>query len=282
MHDTAPWEKRRRRRPRPAVSVPNVTEARARPTPEATAADRVPRGAAVTPATRRFLLAGAGGIALGAGGALLLGAPPIATAAACSALALAIGGSAAALARAHPHPALGAANLVTLGRLVLVSVLLSGMLSALAGAPVASPPLIAMAVIALVFDGVDGRLARRQQLESPFGARFDMEVDSAFALVLAVLAALGPAGPLALLLGMPRYLFWAAGAALPWLDGELEPRYSRKVVCVVQLIALIALLLPGLPPPLALGVVAVTAALLAWSFGRDIVFLHRARSAGAA
>ncbi len=260
--------------------MPIVTEARARPTPEATAADRASRDRALSPAVRGFLLAGAVGVALGSGGTLLLGAPASAVAVSSAALALAIGGSAAALARAHPHAALGAANLVTLGRLVMVSVLLGGMLAALAGTPAASPPIVALAVIALVLDGVDGRLARRQRLESPFGARFDMEVDSAFALVLAVLAALGPAGPLALLLGLPRYLFGAAGAALPWLNGELEPRYSRKVVCVVQLIALIALLLPGLPAPLALAIVIVTAALLGWSFGRDIIALRRARTAG--
>ena len=61
----------------------------------------------------------------------------------------------------------------------------------------AAAVVIPLSIIALSLDGVDGALARRQMLESRFGAAFDMEVDSAFALVLSILAALGPAGPAA-------------------------------------------------------------------------------------
>ncbi|BAU31876.1 CDP-alcohol phosphatidyltransferase family protein [Microcella alkaliphila] len=78
--------------------------------------------------------------------------------------------------------------MVTSIRWGLVSIIV-GLL--VAGAPSATA-IIGLAIIALSLDGVDGKLARRQRLESRFGAACDMEVDSVFALVLAALAALGP------------------------------------------------------------------------------------------
>lgn len=177
--------------------------------------------------------------------------------------------------RHYPHARLGGANIVTSVRLGLVAVL-AGMLLAVEPASIA---IIVIAIVALSLDGVDGMLARRQGLSSRFGASFDMEVDSVFALVLAALAALGPAGPLALLLGLPRYLFGGATVVAPWLNGPLDERFSRKVVCVVQLIALIALQLPILPAALAVTLTVGVALMLAWSFGLDIVALRRARAA---
>ncbi|MFP4328489.1 MAG: CDP-alcohol phosphatidyltransferase family protein, partial [Paracoccaceae bacterium] len=127
--------------------------------------------------------------------------------AAVGALALLTYGVAVALAgrglhRHYPHARLGLCNLMTLARLALVSALVAP-LAAGAGA---SWPVFAVAAVALSLDGVDGWLARRQGLVSDFGARFDMEVDSALALVLALNAS-AAAGPAALLLGLPRYLF---------------------------------------------------------------------------
>ncbi|MEI3865836.1 lysylphosphatidylglycerol synthase domain-containing protein [Microbacterium sp. CCNWLW134] len=204
-------------------------------------------------------------------GGLALGLPIAAVLAAASALILALVGAAVALSRHHPFARLGGANVVTLIRLTVVAFLLA-VLFAGGGHPVA---VIAVSVVALSLDGVDGYLARRQGLSSRFGASFDMEVDSAFALVLALLAGLGPAGPLAILLGLPRYLFGAAALAYPWLNGPIRPRYSRKVICVLQLIALIALQFPFLSAPVAIAIVIVTAGLLAWSFGVDILELRR-------
>ena len=86
------------------------------------------------------------------------------------------------LRRHHPHDQLGFANIVTLLRLALVSTLVIPLVGA-TPAPVA---IVVIAVISLSLDGVDGRLARRQVLSSNFGGRFDMEVDSVFALGLTV------------------------------------------------------------------------------------------------
>jgi len=180
------------------------------------------------------------------------------------------------LRRSFPHGSLGLCNAVTLLRMSLVAALLASVLS---GAD-ASWAVFAIASVALSLDGVDGWLARRQAMVSAFGARFDMEVDAALALTLAINAALvGPAGALALVLGPPRYGFAVASMMLPWMQGDLPERFSRKVVCVVQLGALIPLQAPGFPAAWAGPAVGLTAGALIWSFALDIRFLWRRRPA---
>ena len=138
--------------------------------------------------------------------------------------------------------------------------------------------MFAVAVLALGFDGFDGWLARRQGYVSGFGARFDMEVDSLLALILSVSAAVASGlGPLAILLGLPRYLFAAAAWRLPWMRRALPERFSRKTVCVIQLGVLIALQAPILPPGVAVTLVLVAAAALIWSFAVDVAWLWRRR-----
>lgn len=179
------------------------------------------------------------------------------------------------LRRRHPHARLGFANAVTLLRLALVSTLIIPLVDA-SPAPVA---IVAIATLSLSLDGVDGWLARRQGLSSEFGGSFDMEVDSVFALVLALLAVVVSGAPwFVVLLGLPRYLFWVAGALWPWLYDPLPSRYSGKVVAVIQMITLIVLQLPGLPFALATALTVGVLAALGWSFGRDIVWLWRRRS----
>lgn len=179
------------------------------------------------------------------------------------------------VARDYPHARLGLCNYVTLLRLVLVCALGVHVL----GGGGASWVFLTLALVALALDGVDGWLARRQGLASAFGARFDVEVDALLALVLAVNAAMTPQiGLVAVVLGLPRYVFVLASQGMPWLRGPLPERFSRKVVCVLQLGALIALQAPGLPLVPALGLMAATALALLWSFAVDILWLWRARA----
>lgn len=174
----------------------------------------------------------------------------------------------------YPHRILGWCNIVTLMRLVLVAALVTPL--------VASQPegwlIFGLASLALSLDGLDGWLARRERLVSAFGARFDVEVDSLLALVLALHAfQAGKAGALVLLLGLIRYAFVLAGFLLPWLRGTLPPRFSRKAVCVLQLAVLIGLQLPFMAPPVSGLLVLVAAGALVWSFGHDILWLRRSR-----
>ena len=239
---------------------------------------RAMRSGALLPGLREPVVAfvllslGAAGL-LAATGAALFG--PGATIAGLAVPGAGAATAAALMQRRYPHAALGACNGVTLARLALVALLVMLLLAA------RQPHWIvfALAALALSLDGVDGWLARRRGLTSGFGARFDMEVDSALALVLALHAwAGGGAGALVLVLGLPRYAFGAASLVRPWLARPLPDRFGRKVVCVLQLGTLIALQLP-LPADMpATLLVAGVAAALAWSFGRDVLWLHRTRA----
>lgn len=181
--------------------------------------------------------------------------------------------SAKLLSRGYPHALLGLGNLTTLFRMALVASLLAPVI----GGEMAWPVVI-IATIALVLDGVDGWFARREGRVSSFGARLDMEVDSAISVVLALnVFAAGVVGPWVLLLASPRYLFVAAARFFPWLSAPLKESLARKVICVVQVAGLIALNAPILPGWLFLPVAAGVAGALIWSFGRDIIWLWKTK-----
>src|SRR5580765_7282091 len=97
---------------------------------------------------------------------------------------------------------LGPGNAVTLlrsGLVVAVTVLVLTV-------PTARWPIAGLATMALLLDGVDGWVARRTGTVTPLGARFDMEVDAALVLILAVHVA-GQLGiGWVLFIGAARYL----------------------------------------------------------------------------
>ena len=82
-----------------------------------------------------------------------------------------------------------------------------------------------------------------------------MEVDNLLILILSLLAyRWDRAGAWILLAGVMRYLFVAAARLMPWLSAELYPSQRRRIVCVVQTVALIACLMPVWPQPLAMAI----------------------------
>jgi phosphatidylglycerophosphate synthase len=165
------------------------------------------------------------------------------------------------------------ADRITLAR-ALLSGAAAGLVAGSAGRPLAVPALVGLASVALVLDGVDGRVARRTGTVTPFGARFDGEVDAFLILVLSV-AVSRDYGGWVLAIGAARYVLLVAGWAVPWLAAPLPPRYWGKVVAAVQGIVLTAAVSGVLPR--AVGMIAVGAALvlLAESFGRSVVWLYR-------
>lgn len=180
----------------------------------------------------------------------------------------------------HSYDHFGLPNGVTLARLVLTS-MFGGIALDLVERPMADPLAwiaLAIAALALMLDGLDGFLARTRNLESPFGARFDMEVDALLILLLALVAWLqAKAGPWVLLIGAVRYAFVVAGWLWPALTRPLPPSWRRKAICVVQGASLAALMAPVVVPP-ASGVIAWAALLLiAYSFAVDVIWLigHR-------
>jgi phosphatidylglycerophosphate synthase len=171
-------------------------------------------------------------------------------------------------------PMFGAANAVTLARGVLALDLL-----ALIGSPPSAMlhwSIVTLALLALVLDGVDGRVARRRGETSAFGARFDMETDALLIMVLAALAwTQGKAGPWILLAGALRYLFVAASLALPWLAAPLPPSRRRQAACVAQIASLILCLAPFMAPPVSAAIGLAGLVTLLGSFAADVAWLAR-------
>ncbi|MEU0255565.1 CDP-alcohol phosphatidyltransferase family protein [Streptomyces sp. NPDC006184] len=167
----------------------------------------------------------------------------------------------------------GPANRVTLGRTTLVG----GVTALVADSFESAPPvtlLAALTAVALLLDGVDGKVARRTGTSSALGARFDMEVDAFLILVLSVYVSMD-LGPWVLLIGGMRYAFVAAARLAPWLNAPLPPSFARKTVAALQGICLLVAGAQLLPPPANLAVVLLALGSLVWSFGRDVVWLWR-------
>ncbi len=181
----------------------------------------------------------------------------------------------------HPHQKFGPANAVTLYRsagtvLIASLVPVAGLLS------VQWLWLITVcAILLLSLDGIDGYLARQTRLASDFGARFDMEIDALLILTISVfLWQSGEIGLWIISLGLMRYAFVLASLWSRPLRGVLFPSFRRKLVCVIQLVALCAILSPLISPPLSSAVGVVALFCLTGSFVRDILWLYEHQSPG--
>ena len=175
----------------------------------------------------------------------------------------------------RPLERFGAANGVTLLR-AGIAALAAGLIGRPELPPGLAWTLAALAGIALLLDGVDGWLARRGGWQSPFGARFDMEVDAFFILILAALVhQADKAGGWVLLSGALRYGFVGLGYLLPWLRQPLPPRQRRQTVCVIQTAVLALCLIPPLVPPWTTWLAASALGLLTLSFTVDTIWLAR-------
>ncbi len=140
---------------------------------------------------------------------------------------------------------------------------------------------MAVATVALALDGVDGAVARRTGSSTPFGARFDMELDAFFILALSAMVWVAtPLGPWVLWIGLIRYGFLLGGWVWPPLRGDLPESFRRKAVCVVQVAGLLIALAPVTPPSMDLASCALALALLAYSFAVDVLWLARNPSVG--
>jgi phosphatidylglycerophosphate synthase len=165
-------------------------------------------------------------------------------------------------ARWTPDGTFGIANGVTTLRIGLLGLLLP----AASAGPVF---LIALSLLILALDGLDGRLARQRSLTSEFGAFLDKETDALFLLLLCGLAAFRGALPVWILgAGLLRYGFVVVLFLLPTPQKtEARSSIARYVYgCMVG-----ALLVSFLPyPTLYRPLVAVATAALLFSFGRSL------------
>jgi phosphatidylglycerophosphate synthase len=175
---------------------------------------------------------------------------------------------------ALPPPGIGWANRVTLFRAVL-TLPVAGLVVVPGGWSGGSAWWgVTLASVALSLDGLDGAVARATRTTTAFGARFDMELDAFLILVLSWLVwTHTPLGPWVLGIGLIRYAFVAAGAFWPALRGALPPSWRRKVICVVQSVALLLALAPPVPGAWAMAAAASALALLVYSFAVDVRWL---------
>src|SRR5690242_2581253 len=179
----------------------------------------------------------------------------------------------------NPTVRLGPAGWVTLARATLAL----GVAALAADSfvrPVPVALLVGLAAVALALDYVDGEVARRTGTESELGGRLDGEVDAFLILALSVYVA-PIAGAWVLAIGAARYVFLAAGWALPWMRARLPRRDWRKTVAATQGIVLAVAGADVLPLPLVEAALAIALAMLAESFGRDVLWLWRRRRSGA-
>ena len=175
--------------------------------------------------------------------------------------------------RQHP-PQFGLANCITLVRLIITALLASTIGSLHLITETGLWNLIAFAVLAALLDGLDGMVARTRRETSSFGEKFDMEVDAAFILILALLVwELSNMGSWVLAAGLLRYIFVAASWPLSALRAALPPSFRRKLACVLQITALIFALCPLVSPTLQLTFVAAATIFLFLSFIRDTLQL---------
>ena len=174
----------------------------------------------------------------------------------------------------HPYARFGPANHVT-----TIRAMLAGIAAGLVGHPASAPVLwwlIGLTALMAALDGLDGWLARVTRMTSAYGARFDMETDAAFILVLSVLVwQHNKAGAWVLCCGLMRYAFVAAGWMRPWLAAPLRATRRGRIVAVGQLLGLGVALAPIVPRPASAAVAGVTLAVLGWSFAIDVAWLWR-------
>lgn len=168
---------------------------------------------------------------------------------------------------------LGWANRVTLLRGMLVAIL-AGAVSFPEYMARHALSMSALALLVLVLDGLDGWVARLTRSVTDFGARFDMELDAFFILVLcAALTVLDKVGPWVLIIGIMRYAFVLAGWRWRWLTCRLPESRRRKSVCVWQVASLLVGLLPMVSSGVTTALAAVALVLLALSFALDVRWL---------
>jgi phosphatidylglycerophosphate synthase len=176
-------------------------------------------------------------------------------------------------------PGLGAANRVTLFRATLVLPIAALVFHPEALTARGAWWIVAVGTVAMVLDGVDGRVARRTGTASAFGARFDMELDSFLLIALSVLVLRsGKVDGWVLATGGMRYAFVVAGFVIPALEAELPRSGRRKWMCVLAGVSLLVALGPIVSPALATRVAAAGLLLLGYSFAVDVAWLLSARS----
>jgi|GEM_PF-1606374 len=157
-------------------------------------------------------------------------------------------------------------------RITLLRALMLCLLAALEDAFNRQAWLLSMGgILFLLLDGADGYAARRTRSASPFGARFDVEVDSLYVLVTTLLVwDLDKAGFWVMGSGMLRYVYISLGYWLPRLRTPLPSSQRRSLIGIVNSVLLTLCLLPQVQAPLAVLMALLGLVLTLISFAIDV------------
>ena len=168
-----------------------------------------------------------------------------------------------AVGRWTPRGRFGPANAVTAGRLILI------LLLAMFAHRLSSRVLATGFLLALLLDLLDGYVARQGGHASAFGARFDMEVDAVFVLVVGYLLWLRAGlGFWVLSAGLLRYVYVLTLVLVPPSGTDrVRSRLGRAAFVVTASCLLLALALGAGFTPRVLAAVGTAVACL--SFGRS-------------
>ena len=166
-----------------------------------------------------------------------------------------------------PNNIFGFANLLTLTRLLLV------LWIAVCYWRFSNTVIIALSLVILMADGLDGLIAKRRSEVSGFGEYFDKETDAFYLHILILAAIFKDLIPQWLVfVGLFRYLFMLYLLASGKSDRKESRSKAGRYIFVYACIAFTLLFLNI--PVLHLPAVGLAAILIAYSFLRDIVWIH--------
>jgi len=129
---------------------------------------------------------------------------------------------------------LSLASHLTLGRLVITSLLLSTTILSYIHETtfIGNNSIIILSLICLVLDGFDGYFARLLNNSSSFGELFDQEVDNFMMLALATSLYLNiNISPIIFMIPFCRYVFIFSSYFIEWLNRDLPFSWRRKYIC---------------------------------------------------
>lgn len=170
----------------------------------------------------------------------------------------------------------GSVGRVTLARGVLVGGLATLVVETTDPRPDPVLAIVILAAAVLAAMALGAWVTSRGGTVSEFDARFAVEVDAFFVLVLSAFA-VKSLGVWVLAIGGLRYAFVVAGRFVPWLREPLPPRRLRGIIAAAQGIVLAVVGAGVLPRTVAIVLTALALGVLVGSFADDIRRLHRNR-----
>ena len=187
------------------------------------------------------------------------------------------------------YPSLGAANLITASRGLLLAFLVGFMCSGRPNSPLGWVPGI-LFTLNILADFADGIVARVTHRASLLGAHLDMHFDSLGVLLAALLVVrFGQMPPWFVLVGLARYLFLAGETLLRFMGRPthpMPPSPTRRALAGIQMSFLAVALYPVVSPqatrivgtflffPFMLGFVRDFLAVAGWSWPTESRWLR--------